>query len=134
MYRNVAYLSKDQVVRVFTWDEDGNRVSYDIPYKPYFYIEPRAGRTGEKTSLYNTSLVKMEFPNEYRRREAVNRMVDQERQREQQGRKPVRLFENVSVVQQFLIDRYWKENDTPEFSKFPIKVYFLDIEKLPFRS
>ena len=40
----------------------------------------------------------------------------------------VRLFENVSILQQFLIDRYHETNDTPEFSSHPIKVQFIDIE------
>ena len=26
-------------MRLFTWEDDGNRVSYDVPYRPYYYVE-----------------------------------------------------------------------------------------------
>jgi len=39
-----------------------------------------------------------------------------------------RVFENFNVYQQFLLDTYWKENEKPEFTKNPLKVYFIDIE------
>ena len=128
MYRNVAYLSRDQIMRVFTWDEDGTRVSYDIPYQPYYYMEPSDGRKGDKVSLYDTPLIKFEFPNEYRRRQAIDRLLEQEKRKDQQDRGSVRLFESISTVQQFLVDRYWKQNSDVEFSQHPIKVMFLDIE------
>jgi len=127
MYRNVAYLSRDGLMRVFTWNEDGDRVSYDIPYNPYFYSETKYGRS-EKTSLYNTKLVKTEFLNEYKRREAIDKLVLQEKQKDPQERAPVRLFESVSAPQQFLIDSYWQQNDKPEFSQHPLRVHFIDIE------
>ena len=127
MYRNLAYLSREQLVRLFTWDEDGNRVSYDVPYEPYFYSEVKHG-SSEKTSVFNTKVVKTTFPNEYRRREAVEKLSLQEKQKDPDQRGPVRLFENVSTVQQFLIDRYWQENSKPEFSQHPIRVQFIDIE------
>ena len=127
MYRNLAYLSREQLVRLFTWDEDGNRVSYDVPYEPYLYSEVKHG-SSEKTSVFNTKVVKTTFPNEYRRREAVEKLSLQEKQKDPDQRGPVRLFENVSTVQQFLIDRYWQENSKPEFSQHPIRVQFIDIE------
>ena len=104
MYRNVAYLSRDQIMRVFTWDEDGTRVSYDIPYQPYYYMEPNDGRKGDRVSLYDTPLIKFEFPNEYRRRQAIDRLLEQEKRKDQQDRGSVRLFESISTVQQFLVD------------------------------
>ena len=128
MYRNIAYLSRDQIMRLFTWDEEGNRVSYDVPYSPYYYMEPTGGQKGDNTSLYNTNLTKFEFPNEYRRRESIDRLKQQEQRKDQQDRGPVRLFESISTLQQFLVDRYWKENNSPDFSKNPIKFQFVDIE------
>ena len=122
MYRNIAYLSKDQVMRLFTWDDDGNRMNVDLPYKPYFYIETNAKSKSNKTSLFQTPLKKVEFPNEYRRREAI------ERYKSGDTEATVRLFENVSPQQQFLIDRFCTVNDSLEFSKYPIKIAFVDIE------
>ena len=100
-------------------DEDGTRVSYDIPYQPYYYMEPNDGRKGENISLYDTPLIKFEFPNEYRRRQAIDRLLEQEKRKDQQDRGSVRLFESISTVQQFLVDRYWKQNSATDL---PVKV------------
>ena len=126
MYRNIAYLSRDGLMRLFTWDKDGKRVTFDLPYAPYHYVETNLQRADDKISLYNTPLRKMEFPNEYRRREWINREKSQHRGTGQTD--DVRIFEHVAAAQQFLIDQYWRQNDTPEFSQFPIKVLFVDIE------
>jgi DNA polymerase elongation subunit (family B) len=40
----------------------------------------------------------------------------------------VRVFENLSVQQQFLIDYFGAQNETPGFAANPLRVYFLDIE------
>ena len=113
-------------MRLFTWDEDGNRVSYDIPYQPYYYVETNIKRPDDKISLYNTSLRKVEFPNQYRRRESIEKQIQSSRS--SGVTKPVRVFENINTLQQFLIDRYWDQNATPEFSVHPIKLLFVDIE------
>ena len=49
-------------------------------------------------------------------------------QRENGDKIKVRIFENISVLQQFLLDSYWEINDTPEFTKNPLKIHFIDIE------
>ena len=116
MYRNVAYLSKDRVVRLFTWDEDGNRVSYDVPHEPYYYVETKSAP--DAMSLYNTPLKKVEFRDEYARQSRIKEL----RRRLGDGCDNIRLFENVSILQQFLTDRYWEQNDSPDFTRFPIKV------------
>ena len=123
-YRNVAYLPDEQVIRLFTWDEDGKRMSVDIPHHPYFYMETTQKSDG--MSIFNTPLKKFEFPVEYRRGEQIRQMV--RAQRENGEKVSVRVFENLSVLQQFLIDRYWKVNDTPEFTEHPLKIQFIDIE------
>ena len=123
-YRNVAYLPDEQVIRLFTWDEDGKRMSVDIPHHPYFYMETTQKSDG--ISIFNTPLKKFEFPVEYRRGEQIRQMV--RAQRENGEKVSVRVFENLSVLQQFLIDRYWKVNDTPEFTEHPLKIQFIDIE------
>lgn len=123
-YRNVAYLPDDQVVRLFTWNKKGDRISIDVPYNPYFYMETTQKADG--VSIFNTSLKKFTFPVQYRRAEQIRQMV---RSQKSNGDKvAVRIFENITPLQQFLIDRYWKVSDTPEFIQHPIKIHFIDIE------
>ena len=123
MYRNIAYLSREGLMRLYTWDSSGKRVWHDLPYNPYLYVEPGAKQRGDKISIYKTHLRKKEFGNEYRRREWIN---EQTSHRDEDG--PLRIFESISAPQQFLVDQYWRQNDTSEFSQFPIKVVFVDIE------
>ena len=122
MYRNVAYLSRQGVVRLYTWDAEGNRVHHDLPYNPYYYIETTNTRSYDKMSLFNTPLRKREFPNEYHRRETIQKM------KSDNPNEDVRIFESVGAQQQFLIDQYHKINHENTFSQFPIKYVFLDIE------
>ena len=67
-------------------------------------------------SLYNTPLMRREFPNEYHRRESIQKLKnDQGGQYDE-----IRLFENIGAQQQFLVDQYHQQNSDVEFSKFPI--------------
>lgn len=112
-YRNAIYNSRNQSVTLFTWNEEGERVEYDIPFKPYLYVEDVAG---SYTSIYGTKLKQKIFNSSYERNKFVN----------ESGIK--RLFENISPTQQFLLDRFWDQNETPDFVKNDIKVMFIDIE------
>ena len=125
MYRNVSYLSRQQLMRLFTWDEEGNRIHVDLPYRPYLYREIAGNRKGDAVSLYNTPLKRKEFDNEYLRRDFLARQKSDMGYSEDQE---IRIFENISTIQQFLIDQYWRQNRAEDFSKFPIKILFLDIE------
>ena len=53
MYRNAAYLPNTQTMRLYTWDEDGKRISYDTTYEPYLYLE--TNNTPDAKSIFNTS-------------------------------------------------------------------------------
>ena len=112
-YRNVIYNNRESVITLFTWDEDGNRISYNSSFEPYLYTEdPR----GDKTSIFGTKLKKKKFSNSYNRSRFLT----------DSGVK--RVFENTPVSQQYLLDMFWQENENPEFSKQPLKCCFLDIE------
>lgn len=112
-YRNVIYNNRESVITLFTWDEDGNRVSINSSFEPYLYTEdPR----GDKTSIYGTKLKKKRFNNSYNRTKFLS----------DSGVK--RVFENSPVSQQFLLDMFWQENEKPEFTEHPLKCCFLDIE------
>jgi DNA polymerase elongation subunit (family B) len=112
-YRNAVYNYKDQVVEIHTWDKKGERIVTSVPCLPYFYYEDI---TGEATSIFNTCLRKKEF----------NNYFDKTKYLKERGLKQV--FDNYSPVQQTLIDTYWKYNDTEDFAKFALKIFFLDIE------
>lgn len=113
MYRNCVYNNRDRCVHLFTWDADGNRVKFDLDFMPYILLEKAAG---DCKSIFNTSLKKKEFNSQYDRNKFVT------------DSKIKRVFENIPAAQQFLIDNYWQYNTDDEFSQFPLKTMFIDIE------
>lgn len=114
MFRNVAYIPREQAIRLFTWDKDGNRISYDTTFEPYVYLE--TNQESDILSIFNTKLKKKKFKNQA------------DRSRYLRDNSITRVFENLNVQQQFLIDTFWKTNEDPEFNKHPLKVFFIDIE------
>lgn len=113
MYRNAIYNSRDQSIRLFTWDNEGKRIDYDVSVSPYLFVEDSKG---DRTSIYNTKLKRKSFQNAYLRNKYV----------QDSGIK--RIFENLPVVQQFLVDCYGKENETDNFSRYDLKITYIDIE------
>lgn len=112
-YRNCYYNNINRCVELFTWDKDGNRVRYTVSHDPYLYLEDSKG---EYTSIYNTKLKKKVFRNSYERSKFLR----------DSGIR--RVFENLPPAQQYLLDTFWKENETLQFTQHPIKICFLDIE------
>jgi DNA polymerase elongation subunit (family B) len=116
MYRNVVYEPSREQMRLFTWDKDGKRIEVVKSYNPYLYIEPKDKRHSNATSIFKTPLRKVIFKRESERRQFIrNNQVK-------------RLFENLPIKQQFLLDNFWEINETDEFTKYPIKMLLLDIE------
>ena len=111
-YRNIYYDPRERCINLFTWDTDGKRIKVTTSYDPYLYVEGK----GDYESIFGTKLVKKSFRTQYDRFKYIK----------DTGIK--RVFENQPAVQQYLIDTFWKVNETTEFSKNPIKVMFLDIE------
>ena len=114
MYRNVAYLPRDQLMRVFTWDETGKRISYDTTFEPYIFLE--TNNHSDCKSIFNTPLKRKRFKNQA------------ERARYLKDNKITRIFENINVQQQFLIDSFWEKNEEPGFTKHQLRMLFIDIE------
>lgn len=111
-YRNIYYNSQERCVTVFSWDKDGKRTKFEASVEPYLYIEGN----GDYESIYGTKLSKKIFRTQY----------DRYKYLKDTGVK--RVFDNFPITQQYLIDTFWKINETPEFAQYPIKVVFLDIE------
>jgi len=114
VFRNVAYIPREQVIRLFTWDESGSRISYDTTFEPYIFLETNFET--DVLSIFNTKLKKKKFKNQA------------ERARYLKDNSVTRVFENLNVQQQFLIDNFWKNNEDEDFNKHPLKVLFIDIE------
>ena len=112
-YRNAIYNSRDQSIKLFTWDETGKRITRDVTFNPYLYLE---SPDGDKTSIYGTKVKKRTFNTQYDR----NKYIADSGNR--------RLFENIPTVQQYLLEAFWHENETPEFTQHPLRMVFLDIE------
>lgn len=113
-YRNVYYDGRRQVVHLWTWDENGNRVKLESSHEPSIYIESASVK--DATSIFNTPLKKVSFKNQFERNKFVSET-------------PIkRLFGNLSCEQQFLLNTFKDEIDKPEFTKNPLKIFFLDIE------
>jgi len=101
-------------MRLFSWDSEGKRIQYDASYNPYIFLE--TNNHSDCTSIFNTKLKKKVFRNQA------------ERYKYLKDNKVERLFENFNVQQQFLIDSFWQVNETDDFTKYDLKVYFIDIE------
>jgi DNA polymerase elongation subunit (family B) len=113
-YRNVAYNPKEECMTLYTWDENGARISCDISFNPYLYVE--SNNKPDATSIFNTQLRKKVFRSQYERSKFVKESNVK------------RLFENLSVNQQFLIDNFYKDYEKPDFISNPLKVLMIDIE------
>lgn len=114
MYRSATYNPFNESVFLRTWAEDGQRIDTEIPFRPFLFLE-KEGATDAK-SIFKTSLLKKQFRNSIERRKFVDST----------GNK--RIFHNLGPEQQFLIELYKDQNSDPTFSKFPLKIFLLDIE------
>jgi DNA polymerase elongation subunit (family B) len=113
-YRNVCYDPRQELIRLYTWDSSGNRIALDSTYHPYIFAESQNSK--DAISIFNTSLKKKTFKNQYEKSKYLK----------ETGLK--RVFENFSPAQQFLVDSFHEENEKAEFSQFPLKIFFIDIE------
>ena len=116
MYRGLSYMPHERKMRLFTWSEDGKRITTDVGYHPYFYYETTNKNLQVATSLYGTKLRRIVCRSEKDRRTKIQDLgID-------------RIYENITPYQQFLIDQYWDKNENDGFDQFPLKNWFFDIE------
>lgn len=112
MYANIVYNYKDSSIWYSTWDEYGNKTEKVVPFKPYLFIKDNGAH--DAISIYEEYLRRMEFKDAGARRKFT------------EGTK--KTYFNLPVCQQFLIDQFRGQQETDEFSKNPLRVFFLDIE------
>jgi len=113
MYRNCVYNNKTKNITIWCWDASGNRVTQELEYSPYLYLE---SKSGDSKSIYGTTLKKKEFATLWDRNKFVK----------ESGIK--RIFENLPPYQQFLIDSYYHCNENDDFAKNPLKYMYIDLE------
>lgn len=113
MYRNCVYSSREKCIHLFTWDSDGRRVKYDLDFSPYLFVDDK---NGTERSIFGTPIRKKEFNTQFDRNNFVR------------GDNVKRTYENLPPYQQFLIDNYWMDCDNDDFSQYPLKIMFIDIE------
>lgn len=116
MYRNIVYNSSKKECIVFSWDENGNPKEYTVPFKPYIYLLTNNKNHVDAYSIYNEPLVKKEFD------------TQSERYRFLTNYEYPRIYNNLDVQQQCLVDLFWNQNETESFSKNLLNIGFFDIE------
>lgn len=117
-YRSVIYDGPNKQVLLNTWDDEGHRITKEIPYKPYYYVESYNSRVCDAISLYGGSLKKREFESSYDRFKSTQDDI-------------LKTYYNLPCEQQFLIDYYHNKpcyQDLIKFSENPLKIWYLDIE------
>lgn len=114
MYRNVCYNPRDESITLLTWDKDGERIVIDVSFNPYLYLE--TSLKSDATSIFDTALRKRIFKDTRSRNSFIKECGTN------------RLFENLRPEQQFLIDRYHKNNEDLDFSQHPLRIQYVDIE------
>jgi DNA polymerase elongation subunit (family B) len=114
VYRNAYYSPREGTVFLRTWSEEGTRIDTEIPFTPFLYTEKE--NATDAVSIFKTPLKKHYFKNSFERNKFVTESTTK------------RLFGNFPVEQQFLIETFKDKIHEKDFSKFPLKIYFLDIE------
>lgn len=117
MYRNISYytdpVDKQGMVILDTWDENGERVTKHLPaHSSLWYEDDR----GTETSMFNTKLSHRVFPNNFERYNWIK------------GDRRKRYFECLPPTKEFLFNMYKGEQETPEFTKYDLRVFYTDIE------
>jgi DNA polymerase elongation subunit (family B) len=103
-----------EAVHLWTWDDKGERTKIISSFEPFLYIESEKGTDAK--SIFNKPLKKMTFRNQKARKDFVEQTTIK------------RLFYNLPVSQQFLLQTYKDSVDKPDFGCYPLKIFFLDIE------
>lgn len=113
MYRHCSWSQTGRCIKLRTWNKNGKRLTVDVPFKPYLYVD---SPKGEYISIFGKPVEKVEFGTPAQRTKFTKSY----------GSK--RYYENFDVTQQFLLDHFWDKYDKPDFDQFPLRILFFDIE------
>ena len=117
-YRNICSYTRQgkTIVWESTWDKNGERIEIETPVEPYLYYEDVNFKDSKDKSIFGKPLRFLQFQNTYERNEWIK------------SSKNIPLFEKFTPEKQYLLDKYYGMEQTPEFVKDDLKVYFFDIE------
>ena len=117
-YRNVCSYTKQgrTIVWESTWDKNGERIEIENTIEPYLYYEDINFKDSKDKSIYGKPLRFLKFQNTYERNEWIK------------SSKNIPLFEKFTPEKQYLLDKYYGMEQTHDFVKNDLKVYFFDIE------
>lgn len=117
MYRNISYRIDDNwdgIIRLDTWDENGKPVTEEYKHRSHlFYDHPK----GEYTSIYGNKLKWKDFDSIIGRNKWI---------KEHRGK--LEIYESIPPIREFLLERFAGQQETPEFTKFDLRIHFIDIE------
>jgi hypothetical protein len=118
MYRNVVYKVgpdtgwKGEII-LWTWDDDGKPVEKVYPHRSKAYIEMP---NGHSETMFDTPCDIKMFDSVIERSRWLKNNV---------GR---RVYESFGPEREFLIEMFGGQQEEDEFSKFPLRIHYLDAE------
>ena len=118
MYRNVCTYTKSgkQIIWECTFDENGKRIELESEIRPYLYYEDVNFKKATQKSMNNKPLRFLDFNTSFDRNEWIKSSQN------------TPLFEKLSPVKQYLLNKYYGMERTEEFIKNKLRTFFLDIE------
>ncbi len=118
MYRNIVSYVKNnkQMVWLSTWDKDGNRIVIEEECKPHLYMEVPLYDKPDGKSMFGCPVKRFEFN------------TNKERSTWMEANRNTRLFECLPVPKQYLLDKFWGQEQSHDFQKYPLRTFFFDIE------
>jgi len=114
MWRNIYYDYKKSIIHLWTWNEFGERVKAEVDFEPFLYLEDK--NVHDATSIFNTKLKKLSFPNNFRRMSFVKDSPNK------------RIFFNLNTEQQYLLTTFKDFSGSDYNIQNPLRIFFLDIE------
>lgn len=120
MYRNLSYSTvnrdgkKQGVIDLFTWDENGNRIHKQVDHDCFVTYE--VPFETDLKSIHGTNLKRKFFKTKTERFQWLEENSDK------------KIFESDDPEMEFLNSSFGDVYDSEEFSKFDLRIHYIDIE------
>lgn len=118
MYRNATYRRDENGVgeiTLYTFDANGIPITEVHTWESHLYLEESTGK--DAISMFDTKLKKYSFPSSRERYKYLEKIGDNKR-----------IFESVAPVKEFLMQRFAGHQETIDFTKFKLRIHYMDIE------